>query len=250
MRSWLHMAMPEKDLNIRFIKFAVITETDIFGKEQKKEEKKERIQRKADSGFSELSIGDYVVHEKHGLGIYRGIEKVEVDKVRKGLYQDRIPGWKQSVYSCNTAGCPAEIFRGRTAKPPKLNRLGGQEWKQTKSEFVVQYRISPKNWWSFMQSVRKKEGYVCGPDTVWQREFEEMFPYEETEDQLTAIEDTKKDMESTKIMDRLVCGDVDMARQRLPFVRRLKPCRRAVRSSIWYLLPFLHSRFIIPLYSE
>lgn len=137
-----------------------------------------------------------------------------------------------------------------TARPPKLNRLGGQEWKKTKSRVRGAVQNIAKELVELYAVRQEKEGYVCGPDTVWQREFEEMFPYEETEDQLAAIEDTKKDMESTKIMDRLVCGDVGYARQRLPFVRRLKPFRRAVRSSIWYRLLFLHSRSIIPLYSE
>lgn len=80
-----------------------------------------------------------------------------------------------------------------------------------------------------------KEGYVCGPDTVWQREFEEMFPYEETEDQLAAIEDTKKDMESTKIMDRLVCGDVGYGKTEVA----LRAAFKAVQESrqVVYLVP-------------
>ncbi len=77
-----------KGFEYPMVKFAVITETDIFGKEQKKRKKKKEYNGKRIQSFSELSIGDYVVHEKHGLGIYRGIEKVEVDKVAKGLYED------------------------------------------------------------------------------------------------------------------------------------------------------------------
>lgn len=86
-----------------------------------------------------------------------------------------------------------------------------------------------------MQSARKKKDYVCGPDTVWQREFEEMFPYEETEDQLAAIEDTKKDMESTKIMDRLVCGDVGYGKTEVA----LRAAFKAVQESrqVVYLVP-------------
>ena len=82
---------------------------------------------------------------------------------------------------------------------------------------------------------QEKEGYVCGPDTVWQREFEEMFPYEETEDQLSAIEDTKKDMESTKIMDRLVCGDVGYGKTEVA----LRAAFKAVQESrqVIYLVP-------------
>ena len=77
-----------------------------------------------------------------------------------------------------------------TAKPPKLNRLGGQEWKKTKSRVKGAVQNIAKELVELYAVRQEKEGYVCGPDTVWQREFEEMFPYEETEDQLAAIEDT------------------------------------------------------------
>ena len=96
-----------------------------------------------------------------------------------------------------------------TAKPPKLNKLGTQEWNKTKSKVRGAVKNIAKDLVELYAARQEKEGYVCGPDTVWQKEFEEMFPYEETEDQLSAIEDAKRDMESTKIMDRLIwrrCG--------------------------------------------
>ena len=86
-----------------------------------------------------------------------------------------------------------------------------------------------------MRCARKKEGYVCGPDTVWQREFEEMFPYEETEDQLNAIEDTKRDMESTKIMDRLVCGDVGYGKTEVALRAAFKEVQES--RQVVYLVP-------------
>ena len=89
------------------------------------------------------------------------------------------------------------------AKTPKLNKLGGQEWNKTKSRVKGAVKNIAKELVELYAVRQEKEGYVCGPDTVWQKEFEEMFPYEETEDQLAAIEDTKRDMESTRIMDVL-----------------------------------------------
>ena len=102
----------------------------------------------------------------------------------------------------------AEIFRRRYSQGTELNKLGTQEWNRTKSKVKGAVKNIAKELVELYAVRQEKEGYVCGPDTVWQKEFEEMFPYEETEDQLNAIEDTKRDMESTKIMDRLVCGDV------------------------------------------
>ncbi len=86
---------------------------------------------------------------------------------------------------------------------------------------------------------QEKEGYVCGPDTVWQKEFEEMFPYEETEDQLHAIEDTKRDMESTKIMDRLICGDVGYGKTEVAFRAAFKAVQES--RQVVYLVPDNHS---------
>lgn len=85
-------------------------------------------------------------------------------------------------------------------RKPKLNKLGTQEWNRTKTKVRGAVKNIAKELVELYAARQEKEGYVCGPDTVWQREFEEMFPYEETDDQLMAIEDTKKDMESTKIM--------------------------------------------------
>ncbi len=148
----------------------------------------------------------FVVHEKHGLGIYRGIEKVAVDKVAKDYIKIEYRNGSNLYILATQLDALQKYAGSETAKPPKLNRLGGSGMEKTKPEFVVQSRISRKELVELYAVRQEKEGYVCGPDTVWQREFEEMFPYEETEDQLAAIEDTKKDMESTKIMDLLVWG--------------------------------------------
>ena len=197
----------KKGFEYPLIKFAVMTESDIFGQEQKKKKKKNysgsRIQ-----DFAELSIGDFVVHEKHGLGIYRGIEKVEVDRIVKDYIKIEYRGGSNLYIPATQLDCLQKYSGADAAKAPKLNKLGTQEWNKTKSKVRGAVKNIAKELVELYAVRQEKEGYVCGPDTVWQREFEEMFPYEETEDQLSAIEDAKRDMESTRIMDRLICGDV------------------------------------------
>ena len=197
----------KKGFEYPLIKFAVMTESDIFGQEQKKKKKKNysgsRIQ-----DFAELSIGDFVVHEKHGLGIYQGIEKVEVDRIVKDYIKIEYRGGSNLYIPATQLDCLQKYSGADAAKAPKLNKLGTQEWNKTKSKVRGAVKNIAKELVELYAVRQEKEGYVCGPDTVWQREFEEMFPYEETEDQLSAIEDAKRDMESTRIMDRLICGDV------------------------------------------
>lgn len=197
----------KKGFEYPLIKFAVMTESDIFGQEQKKKKKKNysgsRIQ-----DFAEISIGDFVVHEKHGLGIYRGIEKVEVDRIVKDYIKIEYRGGSNLYIPATQLDCLQKYSGADAAKAPKLNKLGTQEWNKTKSKVRGAVKNIAKELVELYAVRQEKEGYVCGPDTVWQREFEEMFPYEETEDQLSAIEDAKRDMESTRIMDRLICGDV------------------------------------------
>lgn len=224
-----------KGFEYPLIKFAVMTETDIFGREQKKRKKKKNYSGKHIQDFSELSVGDFVVHERHGLGIYRGIEKVEVDRIVKDYikieYRD-----KSNLYILATQLNVLQKYSGsETAKPPKLNRLGGQEWNKTKTRVRGAVKNIAKELVELYAVRQEKEGFVCGPDTVWQKEFEEMFPFEETEDQLNAIEETKRDMESHKIMDRLVCGDVGYGKTEVA----LRAAFKAVQESrqVVYLVP-------------
>ncbi|MBQ0000838.1 MAG: transcription-repair coupling factor [Clostridiales bacterium] len=217
------------------VKFAVITETDIFGQEQKPKRKKKIYNGNRIQDFAELSIGDYVVHERNGLGIYRGIEKIRVDKIEKDYikieYKDN-----SNLYILATQLDSLQKYAGADAdKTPKLNRLGGQDWNKTKSKVRTAVKDIAIDLVSLYATRQEKEGYVCGPDTIWQKEFEEMFPYEETEDQLAAIEDTKRDMESTKIMDRLVCGDVGYGKTEIA----LRAAFKAVQESrqVIYLVP-------------
>ena len=188
------------------LKFVVISESDIFGRKKKKKKcKKYEGQRIQD--FAELKPGDYVVHENHGIGVYKGIEKIEVEKIVKD-YMKIVYAEGGVLYIPVAQMDLIQKYAGADAKKPRLNKLGTIQWGKTKSQVKKAVQIVAKDLVELYAVRQQSEGFVYGPDTVWQKEFEEMFPFEETDDQLQAIEDTKHDMESKKIMDRLICGDV------------------------------------------
>ena len=189
------------------LKLVVISESDIFGNAKKKKKKIRQYEGTKIRDFRELNIGDYVVHETHGLGIYRGIEKVEVERIVKDYikieYRDG-----GNLYILATGLDLIQKYASSQAKKPKLNKLGTKEWEKTKSRVKGAVGEIARELVELYAIRQNKQGFSFSEDTVWQREFEEMFVFEETEDQLSAIEATKADMESTKIMDRLICGDV------------------------------------------
>ncbi len=189
-------------------KFVVVTEGDIFGaKARARKNKKKQYSGKTIQSFNDLNIGDYVVHENHGLGIYRGIEKIQVDRIAKDYIKIEY-GDGGNLYVPASGMDVLQKFAGQDAKKPKLNKLNSTEWKKTKSRVRGAVQEIAKELVLLYAKRQEMKGYQFSQDTVWQREFEELFPFEETQDQLRAIEDTKRDMESTKIMDRLICGDV------------------------------------------
>lgn len=196
-----------KGFEYPLIKFVIISESDIFGAEKKRKKKKSNYEGKQIQSFSDLNIGDYVVHENHGLGIYRGIEKIEVDKVSKDYIKIEYGGGGV-LYILATGLDVIQKYASAESRKPKLNKLNSVEWKNTKARVKGAVKDVAEELVKLYATRQAKEGHQFCQDTVWQKEFEEMFPYEETEDQLRAIEDTKRDMESKRIMDRLVCGDV------------------------------------------
>lgn len=197
-----------KGFEYPYLKFAVVAETDIFGRQKKhRKKKKTKYSGEKIQSFTDLNAGDYVVHENHGLGVYRGIEKIEVDRIAKDYIKIEYAAGG-SLYIPATQLDMIQKYSGADSRKPKLNKLGTQEWVKTKSRVRGAVKDMAEELVKLYAARQEREGFVYGPDTVWQSEFEEMFPYEETDDQLAAIEETKKDMESPKIMDRLICGDV------------------------------------------
>ena len=224
-----------KGFEYPLIKFVVITESDMFGVEKrKKKRKKYNYEGKKISSFSELSVGDYVVHESHGLGIYKGIEKIEQDHVIKDYIKVEY-GDGGNLYLPATRLEGIQKYAGADAKVPKLNKLGGTEWTKTKTKVRTAVREIAKELVELYAARQDAEGFQYGPDTVWQKEFEEMFPYDETDDQLTAIDDTKRDMESKKIMDRLICGDVGYGKTEIALRAAFKAVQE--EKQVVYLVP-------------
>lgn len=216
------------------IKFAVISEADVFTQRHRKKRKKTKFEGSHIASFSELSPGDYVVHISHGLGIYRGIEQVSVGGVTKDYmkisYRDG-----GNLYIPATALDTIQKYASKDSHTPKLNKLGGQEWSKTKSKVREAVDVIAQDLVDLYAVRSSRTGYEYGPDTVWQTEFEELFPFEETEDQMAAIEDTKKDMESTKIMDRLICGDVGYGKTEIAIRAAFKAVQEG--KQVVYLVP-------------
>ncbi len=186
-------------------RFLVITESDIFGRERARTVRKKSDRKALD--YQKLANGDYVIHENHGVGIYRGLVQLTTDGVTKDYvkvdYDDGV---------CYVPATGLDVLQkyadGEAEKKPKLNRLGGTEWTKTKTRVRKNVHNIAEELIRLYAARQSKKGYAFAEDKLWQKEFEELFPFEETDDQLRAIADTKKDMESDRIMDRLICGDV------------------------------------------
>ncbi len=215
------------------LKFIVISESDIFGRKKKKKRRR-RYEGQKIQDFAELKPGDYVVHENHGIGIYEGIEKIEVEKVVKDYM--KISYADGGVLYIPVAQMDLiQKYAGADAKKPRLNKLGTVQWGRTKTQVKKAVREVAEDLVRLYAARQNAEGFVYGPDTVWQKEFEEMFPFEETEDQVQAIEDTKHDMESTKIMDRLICGDVGYGKTEVAIRAAFKAVQEG--RQVVYLVP-------------
>ena len=188
------------------IGFVVLSDTDIFGKERKRKAKKQYSGSRIHD-FRELKVGDYVVHESYGVGIYRGIEKVLNDGITKDYMKVEYAG-NSNLYVLASSFDAIMKYSSKEGRAPKLNKLGTQEWHKTKTKVHEAVLGIARDLVELYAARKRGVGHRFSRDTVWQKEFEEMFPYEETDDQLAAIEATKADMESDKIMERLICGDV------------------------------------------
>ncbi len=225
----------KKGFEYPFLKFVVLSESDIFGAEKKKKKKKKLYQGQKINDFNELKVGDYVVHETHGLGIYRGIEKVEMERVVKDYIKIEYRDGGNLYILATGLDVIQKYASADAAKTPKLNKLGTKEWERTKTKVRTAVNEVAKDLVELYALRQQSQGHQFGKDTVWQKEFEEMFPFEETEDQLLAIADTKADMESGKIMDRLVCGDVGYGKTEIAIRAAFKAVQEG--KQVVYLVP-------------
>lgn len=191
------------------IHLVVITEGEMFSQKQRKVRK---LDKKIDNAeriksYTELKVGDYVVHTNHGIGRYMGIGTLEVG----GIHKDYI----HILYAAgDKLSVPIEQIElvqkyvGAEDKEPKVNKLGGSDWQRAKTKVRASVKDIADDLIKLYAARQATTGYGFTKDTPYQQEFEAMFPYDETTDQLRAIEEIKKDMEKASPMDRLLCGDV------------------------------------------
>jgi transcription-repair coupling factor (superfamily II helicase) len=191
------------------LKYAVVSEGDIFGtRPARKKAARNKLSGEKIASFSDLKPGDYIVHENHGIGLFRGIEKIKTGKAEKDYIKIEYSDEGILYVPASNLDVIQKFADANAAKAPKLNKLSSQDWSRTKSRVRSQVRNIAKDLVRLYSLRQNSSGYAFSPDTVWQKEFEELFPYTETDDQLEAIDAVKRDMESTRIMDRLICGDV------------------------------------------
>ncbi len=188
-------------------KFCYICEADIFAGHKPKKRKKFKDKGSKIQSFSDMREGDYVVHENHGIGKFVGIEQLSVQGEKKDYIKIKYAG-------CDMLYVPVEQmdivqkYIGSDGAPPKINKLSGGEWKATKAKAKTEIAVMAKDLIDLYAQRKMQPGHSFPADTIWQKEFEDAFPYEETGDQLRAAEEIKSDMEKPFSMDRLLCGDV------------------------------------------
>lgn len=189
-------------------KIAYITDRDIFGSNKIKRRKKSKIKNAAPiKSFTDIKPGDYVVHENYGVGQYVGIKQIEKHGLKKDYLHIKYAG-EDALYVSVENMDFIQKYMGSDAIVPKVNKLNGTEWAKTKSKVREAVMDMAKELVDISAKRKAEPGHAFEKDTVWQKEFEEDFPYEETADQLRCVEEIKRDMESPVAMDRLLCGDV------------------------------------------
>jgi len=198
----------EAGFELTAAKLAVITDWEIFGQPKKTRVVRAQTQQGAKiSHFSDLRPGDFVVHVNHGIGKYMGIKQLEVGGIRKDYLFVQYAG-EDKLYVPTDQIELIQKYLGAEGTAPKLYKLGGNEWNRVKQKVKESVKDLANDLIALYAARQKIPGHSFSPDTVWQKEFEDAFPFEETPDQLNAIEDVKKDMETSRPMDRLLCGDV------------------------------------------
>ncbi len=188
-------------------KFIVFIDKDIFGEEKKKKKQAKRKKGTKIESFTDLKVGDYVVHDNHGVAVFRGIEKMITDGISKDYLKLGYEDDGILYVSVNQLDMVQKYVSGGESAP-KINKLGGKQWGIAKAKAKKAIEILAKDLVVLYAKRQEAKGYQFSKDNIWQTEFEDSFPFDETSDQINAIQDVKNDMESKKVMDRLICGDV------------------------------------------
>ena len=191
------------------LKLAVLTEGQIAAAPaRKKPQRKKATNRQKLNAFTDLNPGDLVVHETHGIGRFVAMEQMKVGGVVKDYVKIAYQGTDVLFVPATQLDMVSKYIGGGEDAPVRLNKLGGDAWQKTKAKAKAAAKDLAAGLIQLYAARKRRPGYAFAADTPWQREFEEGFPYAETEDQLRCVAEIKKDMESPTPMDRLLCGDV------------------------------------------
>ncbi|MCL2356796.1 MAG: transcription-repair coupling factor [Defluviitaleaceae bacterium] len=217
------------------IKLAVITDKEIFTRERGRRRKnKRRKNAEKIAHFTDLRVGDYIVHDNHGIGIFRGIEQVEAEG---GLCRDYLKLEYKDGGNLYVQTSQMDLIQryigGR--EEARLSKLGGTDWAKAKARARQAIEILAEDLIKLYAEREAAKAHAYGRDTVWQTEFEAAFPHTETDDQLAAIEDVKRDMESARVMDRLICGDVGYGKTEIAIRAAFKAVQDG--KQVAYLVP-------------
>lgn len=195
----------EKGFVSQTLQLAIVSEKDIWGRVPAKTKPRKNSENRV--VLEDLKLGDYVVHESYGIGIFRGVTTVETDGVTREYVMLQYAGTDKLYLPLEKLD---QLYKYTTSedKAPRLSKLGGTEWERTKKRVSESIQDLAEKLLRLYAGRQALEGYAFSPDTPWQSQFEEAFPYEETPDQLKAVNDVKRDMENRRPMDRLICGDV------------------------------------------
>ncbi len=191
---------------LRDISWVLLTDKELFGMHKKTRHKKRKMT-KVIKSFNELSVGDYVVHEEHGIGRYDSIEQLEVDGQKKDYMKIAYSGDDRLYIPVENMDL-IQKYVGKEVSSLRLSKLGGVEWKNAKLRAKKHIEDMTDELLELYAARKATQGYAYGEDTEWQKQLEDMFPYEETPDQIRCIDEIKKDMQQSIPMERLLCGDV------------------------------------------
>lgn len=190
-------------------KLLLLTENELYGRKRRPKKGRARFGKEGIklSDFGELAVGDYVVHINHGIGRYLGLKKLEINGAEREYLEIEYADQDRLFVPTDQLGL-IQKYIGLEENPPRINRLGGGDWQKVKSRVQESIKEMADKLLALYADRFMAKGYAFSSDTVWQKEFEDAFFYEETPDQLRAVMEIKKDMESERPMDRLLCGDV------------------------------------------
>ncbi|EYE87897.1 transcription-repair coupling factor [Fervidicella metallireducens AeB] len=188
------------------IKISIISDKEIYKEKREKKKTFTKKSRKIES-FTDIKVGDFVVHVNHGIGVFKGIKELHIEGIKKDYLVLQYHGG-DTLYVPVEQLDMVQKYIGSDEVQPKLYKLGGSDWTKAKKKVKESLKEMAEDLVELYAYRAALKGHAFSKDTVWQKQFEEEFPYEETPDQLTAIEEIKKDMEQPRPMDRLLCGDV------------------------------------------